>query len=71
MSRQIDRNFMQRTRGRFELTSNEQKTDHSRDLCNLRPPIPTTAAFLTLPNEYLTKLKNKRGIVNVNNFTYT
>ena len=48
----------------------EQKADYFRALCNTRPPMPVSAEFLALQNEYLTKKKIGRGIVNVNDFVY-
>lgn len=48
-----------------------QKADYFRALCNVRPPMPVSAKFLTLQNEYLTARKNQRGIVDVNKFAYT
>ena len=48
----------------------EQKPDYFRALCNIRPPMPVSAEFLSLQDEYLTGLKNERGIVDVNKFLY-
>ena len=50
--------------------SDEQKPDYFRALCNIRPPMPVSAEFLSLQNEYLTERKNKRGIIDVNSFLY-
>ena len=48
-----------------------QKPDYFRALCNVRPPMPVSAEFLSLQNEYLTAKKNERGITDVNDFSYT
>ena len=48
----------------------KQKADYFRALCNIRPPMPVTAEFLELQDEYLTAKKLERGIINVNDFTY-
>lgn len=42
-----------------------------RALLNVRPPIPVSAEFLSLQDEYLTGRKNERGIIDVNDFVYT
>lgn len=42
-----------------------------RALLNVRPPMPVSAEFLSLQDEYLTERKNERGIINVNDFVYT
>lgn len=49
----------------------KQKPDYFRALCNVRPPLPVSAEFLSLQNEYLTERKNERGVVDVKNFMYT
>ena len=41
-----------------------------RALFNVRPPVPVSAEFLSLQNEYLTERKNERGVVEVESFTY-
>ena len=41
-----------------------------RTLLNVRPPMPVSAEFLSLQDEYLTDRKNERGIINVNDFVY-
>ena len=48
-----------------------QKPDYFRALCNVRPPLPVSAEFLSLQNEYLTAKKNERGVTDVNDFSYT
>ena len=42
-----------------------------RALLNVRPPMPVSAEFLSLQDEYLTERKNECGIINVNGFVYT
>lgn len=42
-----------------------------RALLNVRPPMPVSAEFLSLQDEYLTERKNERGIIDVKNLTYT
>ena len=32
-----------------------QKADYFRALCNVRPPVPVSAEFLSLQDEYLTE----------------
>ena len=49
----------------------KQKSDYFRALCNVRPPAPVSAEFLSLQNEYLTERKNERGITDVEKLTYT
>ena len=49
----------------------KQKPDYFRALCNVRPPAPASAEFLSLQNEYLTERKNERGITDVEKLTYT
>ena len=46
----------------------KQKPDYFRALCNVRPPMPVSAEFLSLQNEYLTEKRNERGITDVNTF---
>lgn len=41
-----------------------------RALLNVRPPMPVSAEFLSLQDEYLTKRKNEREIINVNDLVY-
>ena len=41
-----------------------------RALLNVRPPMPVSAEFLSLQNEYLTEKRNERGITDVNTFLY-
>ena len=48
-----------------------QKPDYFRALCNVRPPLPVSAEFLSLQNEYLTERRNERGVTDVNDFSYT
>ncbi len=48
----------------------KQKPDYFRALCNVRPPMPVSAKFLALQDEYLTERKNERGITDVNDFAY-
>lgn len=49
----------------------KQEPDYFRALCNVRPPAPASAEFLSLQNEYLTERKNERGITDVEKLTYT
>ena len=49
----------------------KQKADCFRALCNIRPPMPVSAEFLSLQDEYLTERKNECGIVDVEKFAYT
>ena len=49
----------------------KQKPDYFRALCNVRPPMPVSAEFLFLQDEYLTERKNERGVVDVKNLVYT
>ena len=41
-----------------------------RALFNVRPPMPVSAEFLSLQDEYLTEKRNERGIVDVEKFAY-
>lgn len=52
------------------LLSDAQKPDFFRALCNVRPPVPASAEFLSLQNEYLTVRKIERGIVNADELEY-
>lgn len=52
------------------LLSEEQKPDFFRALCNVRPPVPVTAEFLRLQDEYLSQKMKERGVVDVNGFVY-
>lgn len=47
-----------------------QKPDYFRALCNVRPPMNATKEFLTLQDEYLTQLKEQKGIVRAENLPY-
>lgn len=49
----------------------EQKADYFRALCNIRPPMPVSAEFLSLQDEYLTERKYERGIADIKNLVYT
>ena len=49
----------------------EQKADYFRALCNIRPPMPVSAEFLSLQDEYLTERKYERGIADVKNLVYS
>ncbi len=49
----------------------KDKHDYFRALCNVRPPLPVSAEFLRLQDEYLSEQTIKRGIVDVNKFVYT
>lgn len=49
----------------------KQKPDYFRALCNVRPPVPVSAEFLSLQDAYLTERKNERGIADVKNLVYT
>ena len=51
--------------------SETQKPDYFRALCNVRPPLPVSAEFLTLQNEYLSKTKRERGVIDVNDLEYS
>ena len=42
-----------------------------RALLNVRPPMPVSAEFLSLQDEYLTGRKNERGVIDVKNLAYT
>ncbi len=42
-----------------------------RALLNVRPPMPVSAEFLSLQDEYLTERNNERGIADVQNLAYT
>ena len=42
-----------------------------RALLNVRPPMPVSAEFLSLQDEYLTERKNERGVTDVKNLAYT
>ena len=42
-----------------------------RALLNVRPPMPVSAEFLSLQDEYLTERKNERGIIDIKKLTYT
>ena len=42
-----------------------------RALFNVRPPMPVSAEFLALQDEYLTLRKEERGTVDADSFTYT
>lgn len=48
----------------------EQKPDYFRALCNVRPPVPVSAEFLSLQDEYLTERRNERGITEANELLY-
>ncbi len=50
--------------------TDEQKTDYFRALCNVRPPLPVSAEFLALQDEYLTAAKARKAIVDAENFAY-
>ena len=41
-----------------------------RALLNVRPPVPVSAEFLSLQDEYLAKLAAEKGVIDVNSFTY-
>ena len=42
-----------------------------RALCNVRPPMPVSAEFLSLQDEYLTERRNERGVVDVKKLVYS
>lgn len=42
-----------------------------RALLNVRPPMPVSAEFLSLQDEYLTERRNERGVTDVINLAYT
>lgn len=42
-----------------------------RALLNVRPPMPVSAEFLYLQDEYLTERKNERGVADVKNLIYS
>ena len=48
-----------------------EKPDYFRALCNVRPPMPVSAEFLSLQNEYLTERKNARGVINADDLLCT
>ena len=48
----------------------KQKPVYLRALLNVRPPIPVSAEFLSLQNEYLTERKREKGVADVKNFVY-
>ena len=50
--------------------TDEQKPDYFRALCNVRPPLPVSAEFLALQDEYLTAAKARKAIVDAENFAY-
>lgn len=52
------------------VLSEAQKPDFFRALCNVRPPVPASAEFLSLQNEYLTGRKIERGVVNADELEY-
>ena len=52
------------------LLTEEQKPDYFRALCNVRPPLPVSAEFLALQDEYLTAAKARKAIVDAENFAY-
>jgi O-acetyl-ADP-ribose deacetylase (regulator of RNase III) len=47
-----------------------QKADYFRTLCNIRPPMPVTDAFLSLQDRYLQTKSLERGIVDVTRLSY-
>lgn len=49
----------------------KQKNDYFRALCNVRPPMPVSAEFLSLQDGYLTGMKNERGVADVKKLAYT
>lgn len=48
----------------------KQKADYFRALCNVRPPKPVSAEFLSLQDGYLKERNIQRGIANVEKFAY-
>lgn len=48
----------------------EAKADYFRALCNVRPPMPATDEFLKLQDEYLTSLREKKGVCDVDNLIF-
>ena len=48
----------------------QQKAEYFRALCNIRPPLPVSDAFLALQNRYLKAKSLERGIVDVTHFEY-
>jgi O-acetyl-ADP-ribose deacetylase (regulator of RNase III) len=46
------------------------KRDYFRALCNVRPPKAASEEFIKLQDEYLTELKNEKGVVDVKGFEY-
>lgn len=49
----------------------KKKPDYFRALCNVRPPVPVSAEFLSLQDEYLTERKKERGVTDVKKLAYT
>ena len=55
---------------RVPLLPESEKPNYFRSLCNVRPPMPVTAEFLALQDEYLTEKKRERGVANVDDFDF-
>ena len=56
---------------RVPALADAQKPDYFRALCNVRPPMPISAEFLALQDEYLTKRRNECGIVRSRDLVFT
>lgn len=52
------------------ILSEENKPRYFRALCNVRPPIPVSAEFLRLQDEYLSELTKERGVVEVSEIDF-
>lgn len=50
--------------------STQEKADCFRSLCNVRPPLPVSDAFLALQDRYLQDKTIERGVVNVARLEY-
>jgi O-acetyl-ADP-ribose deacetylase (regulator of RNase III) len=53
-----------------EYLTEQQEAEYFRALCNIRPPLPVTDAFLALQDQYLKAKSIERGIVDVTRFEY-
>ena len=50
--------------------SEDEKPQYFRALCNVRMPIPASREFIKLQDEYLCEQTRKRGIVDIEKFSY-
>lgn len=53
-----------------DILPSTDKPELFRALMNVREPLPVTEEFLTLQDRYLTAVAQKKGITDVNGFTY-